>query len=223
MPRKTRFWERDGRRLPGKLADETTGPDPAESARLGALYTQRQQAVRPRAEAGRWVPRHDGTELSPIVNLNAPLPMIPWPCQIEDLNDGPLMPLPQATADLHAGYSRRTPDIQATADDLAQWSAYLDRRGTSTGRPALHGLNGCRRIEELYLAVCQQLRETTADRDRLDEANGRLIARIRGLEQTVRAYAGHTCDTAVMPRVRSLPAPGPAGDDGGLLVPWGHA
>lgn len=154
MPRKTRFWERDPRRLPGKLADETTGLDPAESARLGALYTQRQQAVRPRAEAGRGVPRHDGTELSPIVNLNAPLPMIPWPCQIEDLNDGPLMPLPQATADLHA------------IDDL-------------------------RSLEDRYLAVCQQLRETTADRDRLDEANGRLVARIRGLEQTVRALAGH--------------------------------
>lgn len=39
-----------------------------------------------------------------------------------------------------------------------------------------------RQLENNYLAVCQQLREVTADRNALDEANGRLVDRIRSLQ-----------------------------------------
>lgn len=70
----------------------------------------------------------------------------------------------------------------------------------------------------------QQLAEVTADRDRLEQVNDRLRERLKfaralladfgvpadavaELERADRQWIGHA-DTAVMPRVRSLPAPG---------------
>lgn len=53
------------------------------------------------------------------------------------------------------------------------------------------------RLTDNYLAVCERLREITADRDRLDDANGRLLERIRGLELTVTALT--TPGVRVMP------------------------
>lgn len=104
----------------------------------------------------------------------------------------------------------------------------------------LHAIDDRRTLEDRYLAVYQQLREVTADRDALDTANGRLLARVglyRGmltelgvsprtvaeLERADRQWIGHA-DTA-----QPVPSrPGLAidvtrpGDDDDLLIgrPW---
>jgi hypothetical protein len=74
------------------------------------------------------------------------------------------------------------------------------------------------RMRQRIGIVRHALEEVTADRDKLSDANGHLLERIRGLEETVRALGGLD-DTAVMPRTRSMPPPGPH-DHGDLIAPW---
>lgn len=76
--------------------------------------------------------------------------------------------------------------------------------------------------EAVQREMAQLLLERDTETQRADRAETRLRAaeaRIHGLELTVAASAGHTCDTAVMPRVRSHPAPGAMRiADGELLI-----
>lgn len=163
------------------LCDETSKPtgstfyddlnrelqDPAVAADFAA-NAERIQAIDAghRAEAGRWQPRYD--------------------------DDPPFIPMPDLTeAEVAA--------LRARFDEAANGGRPLPTRIVGARATAdLHAIDDRRTLEDRYLAVCQQLREVTADRDRLDEANGRLLAerqvdreRIRGLELTVAAQAGH--------------------------------
>jgi len=110
--------------------------------------------------------------------------------------DGP------AAAEVGKWQPRRDDEHQAPAPTAVLLAAQQAR--TIGEADAAH-----RQLENNYLAVCQQLREVTADRNALDEANGVLVDRIRGLEETVRALAARDGDTLH------------AHDHGGnLIAPW---
>lgn len=183
----------DARRLPGKLADETPGLDPAEAARLGELYTQRQQDQRPRAEAGRGEPRRDdegNTYRGDCAHCGALIEWIDcptggwWAHDVHPADDHDAEPV------AGSGYTETPPE--RIEDAMAVFEEGVLRQYRAERVTAdLHAIDDRRGLEDRYLAVCQQLREVTADRDRLDDANGRLLERIRGLEDTVAAQAGH--------------------------------
>jgi hypothetical protein len=74
--------------------------------------------------------------------------------------------------------------------------------------------------------IARLLLERDTETQRANEAEAKLAAakaRIRGLEDTVRAYATRDGNTLEQPRVRSLPAPGPLriADDELLIQPYG--
>jgi hypothetical protein len=99
----------------------------------------------------------------------------------------------------------------------------LNKRTEATSSNGVPGITTMLHHRE----TARLLLERDTETQRADEAERQLHAaraRIHGLEETVRAYAGHTCDTAVMPRVRSHPGPGLAidvtrpGDEDELLM-----
>lgn len=156
----------------------------------------------------------DGTVIGIV-----PAPSQLTPAQVEDLkrrffaaqaNPPVWSPLTDAEA---AGRWQPSHDddpapIQAPAqrieDAMAVFEEGVVQRYRDGVTADLHAIDDRRSMEDKYLAVCQQLREVTADRDRLEHVNDGL--------RTALAELGRRLDAAGPLRVA---------DDGLLIGPYG--